>query len=262
MKEARYAAQFETPKKTAAIPVTPAEQTLSLDAITTATPAARASASTFWGKLWSKSPRSQERPVSTLAVNLALPLPPLTAEIFADTNGSANSTTPQAEKPKHTFVPKDERPQEDERTDLFIVKQLGGKKRKRTEVLDGQSPSTPVLDPMHDDEIMIDQEESEEAVRAREKAARKALKKQKKREEAAQATNPNPDEPAFDYANAPSVLHANDTEGKKGKKDKKDKKDKKKKSASFTPFSGMTDAPKGLPRAQKEKAGRSRTFQS
>jgi exosome complex exonuclease RRP6 len=262
MKEARYAAQFETPKKTAAIPVTPAEQTLSLDAITTATPAARASASTFWGKLWSKTPRSQERPVSTLAVNLALPLPPLTAEIFADTNGIANSTTPQAEKPKHTFVPKDERPQEDERTDLFIVKQLGGKKRKRTEVLDGQSPSTPVLDPMVDDEIMIDQEESEEAVRAREKAARKALKKQKKREEAAQAANPNPDEPAFDYANAPSVLHANDTEGKKGKKDKKDKKDKKKKSASFAPFSGMTDAPKGLPRAQKEKAGRSRTFQS
>jgi exosome complex exonuclease RRP6 len=262
MKEARYA-QFETPKKVATAPLTPApQQTLSLGAVATATPATRASASTFWGKLWSKTPPHQERSVSTLAVNLALPLPPLTAEIFADTNGASDSMTPQAEKLKHTFVPKDERPQEDERTDLFIVKQLGGKKRKRTEALDSQSPSTPVLDPMHDDEIMIDQGESEEAVRAREKAARRALKKQKKREQAAQAANPNHDEPAFDYANAPSVLHANDTEGKKGKKDKKDKKDKKKKNAGFTAFSGMTDAPKGLPRAQKEKAGRSRTFQS
>jgi exosome complex exonuclease RRP6 len=263
MKEARYA-QLETPKKAAAAPVTPEPSQASLPGtVTTATPASRAPASQFWGKLYSAKSSNKERPISTLAVNLALPLPPLTAEIFADTNGTSKLTTPQAEKPKHTFVPKEDRPQEDELTDLFIVKQLGGKKRKRTDALESQSPSTPVLDPMHDDEIMIDQEESEEALRAREKAAKKALKKQKKRELAAQAADSGLDqEPVFDYANAPSILHANDAEGKKGKKDKKDKDKKKKKSASFAPFSGMTDAPKGLPRAQKEKAGRSRTFKS
>jgi exosome complex exonuclease RRP6 len=261
MKEARYA-QLETPRKVAAAPAAPAPELAPLlGTITTATPAARAPASQFWGKLASARSNGQERSKSTLAVNLALPLPPLTAEIFADVNGVSDMTMAQAEKLKHTFVPKEDRPQEDERSDLFIVKQLGGKKRKRTEALEDQSPTTPALDPMHDDEIMVDQDEAEEAARAREKAARKALKKQKKRELAAQAANPDHDnEPAFDYANAPSILHAADAEGKKNKKDKKDKDKKKKKSAQFAPFSGMTDAPKSLPRAQKEKAGRSRTF--
>jgi exosome complex exonuclease RRP6 len=261
MKEARYA-QLETPRKVAAAPAAPAPELAPLlGTITTATPAARAPASQFWGKLASARSNGQERSNSTLAVNLALPLPPLTAEIFADVNGVSDMTMAQAEKLKHTFVPKEDRPQEDERSDLFIVKQLGGKKRKRTEALEGQFPTTPALDPMHDDEIMVDQDEAEEAARAREKAARKALKKQKKRELAAQAANPDHDnEPAFDYANAPSILHAADAEGKKNKKDKKDKDKKKKKSAQFAPFSGMTDAPKSLPRAQKEKAGRSRTF--
>jgi exosome complex exonuclease RRP6 len=261
MKEARYA-QLETPRKVAAAPAAPVPELAPLlGTITTATPAARAPASQFWGKLASARSNGQERSNSTLAVNLALPLPPLTAEIFADVNGVSDMTMAQAEKLKHTFVPKEDRPQEDERSDLFIVKQLGGKKRKRTEALEDQSPTTPALDPMHDDEIMVDQDEAEEAARAREKAARKALKKQKKRELAAQAANPDHDnEPAFDYANAPSILHAADAEGKKNKKDKKDKDKKKKKSAQFAPFSGMTDAPKSLPRAQKEKAGRSRTF--
>lgn len=262
LKEARYA-QLETPKKVAASSAAPTPQeTIVPNSAATAAPAVRASASKFWGKLWTKSSSHQQRSRSTLAIDLALPLPPLTAEIFADTNEASATTTPKTEQPKHMFVPKDERPQEDERSDLFIVKQLGGKKRKHTEALGAQNPATQALDPMQDDEIMIDQEETEEATRAREKAARKALKKQKKREQVAQAASFDYDEPAFDYANAPSVLHANDAEGKKSKQDKKDKKDKKKKSASFAPFSGMTDAPKGLPRAQKEKAGRSRTFQS
>jgi exosome complex exonuclease RRP6 len=259
MKEARRA-QFETSRQVSPVSVAPTpQQGPLLGTIATASPAVRAPSSEFWGKLWSASSAGQERHMSSLAVDLALPLPPLTAEIFADGNGLPDVTTPQIEKPKHTFIPKEDRPQEDERSDLFIVKQLGGKKRKRAEVPEEQS-STPALDPMHDDEIMIDQEESEEATRLREKAAKKALKKQKKKDQAALAANLNfSDEPAFDYANAPSVLHANDAEGKKGKKDKKDKK---KKPAGFTPFSGMSDAPKGLPRTQKEKAGRSRTFQT
>ncbi|KAL5120340.1 exosome nuclease subunit [Pleosporales sp. CAS-2024a] len=255
MKEARHA-QSDTPTKAAAAHAAPVSQRApSPDSVKTATPAMRAPASELWGHLWSSGSTGQKRSMSSLDVGLALPLPPLTAEIFADTNGTKPA---QAEKPKHTFVSKGDRPPADERTDLFIVKQLGGNKRKRTDAPEEQIASKPALDPMHDDEIMIDQEEAEEAALAREKAAKKALKKQKKRELAAQAANGALDEPVFDYANAPSVLHASD-ETKKGKKDKKDKK---KKNAQFNPFSGMMDGPKGLPRSQKEKAGRSRTFQS
>lgn len=225
------------------------------------TSAARAPGSEFWGKLWKKDQASQQKQqLSALDIDLALPLPPLTAQVFADANGPT-ATTPKEEKPKHTFVPKEERPAEDTRTDTFVVKHLGGgKKRKRGDAQEEQASSTQHLDPMTRDEIMLDApEESPEATQAREKAARKAARKQKKKDEAAaQAAARNGDEAAFDYANAKSVLHAEDEDSKTKKKDKKDKK----KKGGFTAFAGMTDAPKGLPRAQKEVAGRSKTFKS
>ncbi|EMD68657.1 hypothetical protein GGP41_008665 [Bipolaris sorokiniana] len=225
------------------------------------TSAARAPGSEFWGKLWKKDAASQPtQHLSTIDIDLALPLPPLTAQVFADANGTATSTL-KAEKPQHTFVPKEMRPAEDQQTDTFVVKHLGGgKKRKRGDAQE-QAPSLQSLDSMTRDEIMLDApEESSEAIQAREKAARKAARKQKKKEEAAaQAAARNGDEAVFDYANAKSVLHAEDEDPKAKKKDKKDKK---KKKAGFTAFAGMADAPKGLPRAQKEVAGRSKTFKS
>ncbi|KNG52667.1 exosome complex exonuclease rrp [Stemphylium lycopersici] len=251
-------AKFETATTIAEAPAVPAVQTPSLIQ-EIYTQASRAPGSEFWGKLWQRDQAAQQKQkLSTIDIDLALPLPPLTAQVFADTNGTATAT-PKADKPQHTFVPKEERPAEDQRTDTFVVKHLGGgKKRKRGDAQEDQTPSSTVqqpLDPMTTDEVMLDvPEETPEATHAREKAARKAARKQKKKDDAAAALNP--DEPAFDYANAKSVLHAEDGDGKK-KKDKK-----KKKSAGFAPFSGMTDAPKGLPRAQKEVAGRSKTFKS
>lgn len=250
MREAEWA-KSDTPRRPVQTPTAPAPPTAPLMS-TVAIPALRAAASNFWGKLWTGNSTSPQRNVSTINVNLALPLPPLTAEIFADTNGAVQ--TPKAEKPRHEFVPKEDRAVEDQRTDMFVVKQLGGRKRKRGDVAENQESSAPVLDPMTNDEIMLDQQEdSEEAIRARDKAARKAAKKLKKKEQA-EAAAANYDEPTFDYATAPTVLHAEDGDGKK--KNKKDKKKKK----GFNAFSGMTDAPKGLPRAQKEVPGRSRTF--
>ncbi|CAO2656384.1 Nn.00g051870.m01.CDS01 [Neocucurbitaria sp. VM-36] len=255
MKEAEWAAVSDTPKKIAPVPVAPAPEVGRLMS-TVATPAVRAPASEFWGKLSYKSPLHEQGNIPTINVDLALPLPPLTVEVFANSNG-ITEVMPKSEKPQHTFVAKEDRPAEDQRTDMFIVKQLGGRKRKRGDAPEVQSPSTPALDPMTNDEIMLDaQEDSAEGDRLREKAARKAARKQKKKEQAAQTAALDYDEPAFDYANAPSVLHAEDGDGKKKKKDKK------KKSAGFTAFSGLTDAPKGLPRAQKEVPGRSRTFKS
>jgi exosome complex exonuclease RRP6 len=244
-----------TPKKAAPAPAVVAAEQAPLQS-SVALPAGRASSSEFWGKLWTSSPSAQ--PQQSIDIGLALPLPPLTAEVFAETNGTAESST---EKPQHTYVPKEDRPQEDQRTDMFVVKQLGGRKRKRAEASEAESPA-PARDPMTNDEIMLDganEDEDEEAAWAVRKAARKAEKKQKKKEEKAAMLN-HDGEPVFDYANAPTVLHAADEEAKKeARNKKKDKKDKKK-GKGFNAFSGLTDAPKGLPRAQKEVAGRSKTF--
>lgn len=260
MREAEKAAKYasDTPKKTVSEPaVTAVEPVTTQNSV--AVPAKRMPSSGFWGTLWSSAPASNRQ--RTIEVDLALPLPPLTAEIFADTNGTTETSTPKAGKPQHTYVPKEDRPQEDQRTDMFVVKQLGGRKRKRAEASEAETPAKPALDPMTNDEIMLDganEEDDEEAARAARKAARKAEKKQLKKEAQAASLN-DAGEPAFDYANAPTVLHAADEQAKKDARDKKkDKKDKKKK--GFQGFAGLTDAPKGLPRVQKEVAGRSKTF--
>ncbi|KAJ4339875.1 exosome nuclease subunit [Ascochyta clinopodiicola] len=258
MREAEKAAKYssEAPKKSAPEPTVTAAEPTPLES-NTALPAKRMSSSDFWGSLWS-SPHAFDRQ-QTIDIGLALPLPPLTAEIYAEANGTTETAT--AEKPHHTYIPKEDRPQEDQRTDMFVVKQLGGRKRKRAEASEAGTPAKPALDPMTNDEIMLDgvnEEDDEEAARAAQKAARKADKKQKKKEAQAASLN-DAGEPAFDYASAPTVLHAADEQAKKDAKDKKkDKKDRKKK--GFQGFAGMTDAPKGLPRAQKEVAGRSKTF--
>lgn len=247
-KEAEWKAKStnsQAPQPSAA--TTPACQTVPIES-TLSSPATRADSSNFWGKLWSKT---NEPSAPTINVDLALPLPSLTAQVFADPVKTTH--TPYAEKPKHTFVPKEDRPAEDPRSDLFVVKQLGGIKRKRSEA--PPEDGTPVTDAMKKDEIMLNpqDEDSEAARRAQEKAARKAAKKAQKKERA--SALPANDAPAFDYATAPSVLHAGEDEGQG-----KDKKGRKKKSKGFNAFSGMTDAPKGLPRAHKEIAGRSKTF--
>lgn len=224
----------------------------------------RATRSGFWGGL---GPMEQRRPMSTLDVNLAVPLPPLTAEIFSDINAVADSS-PVHEKP--TFIAKEDRPEEDERTDIFVVKQLGGRKRKRTE---DAEDSAPRLDPMHDDEIMLEEDSSSDIehrekadAKADAKAEKKAARKAAKAATKAQKRKYDEDEPAFDYANAPTVLHAQDRERQDRKAEKKKgKKEKKKAAVGFSPFSKTGDAPKGLGRApagQKERAGKSKTFSS
>ena len=225
--------------------------------------ALRSRASLFWGSLVPKHDDQPLTPVSMPDITLAVPLPPLTADAFADSSAATSSAVPSLETPK--FVAKEDRPAEDTRTDIFVVKQLGGRKRKAAEALASPSVSTPTTksaDPMLDDEIML--EEDDQAIRRREKAARKEaqrVEKEAKRAEkrAAREALQDEDEEAFDYANAPSVLHANapsdDKKNKKGKKEKKKK-------ANFNPYAKLADVPKGLPPVQKETAGRSRTFQS
>ncbi|KAF2685901.1 hypothetical protein K458DRAFT_299649 [Lentithecium fluviatile CBS 122367] len=261
LKEAEYARSEATPVK-APVPTPVVATQQPVVAVEFDTKALRATTSSFWGDL---GPTEQRRAMSSVDVNLALPLPPLTAEIFADANGIADSPSPVHEKP--TFIPKEDRPEEDERTDIFVVKQLGGRKRKRTDAAEEPVESTPRLDVMQGDEIMLEDEDPE-TVKRREKAERKAARKAKKeadRAAVAGSLNYDEDEPAFDYANAPSVLHAQDKERQERKgKDRKGRKEKKS-PGGFNPFQKTGDAPKGLgraPAAQKERAGKSRTFSS
>ncbi|KAF3004765.1 exosome nuclease subunit [Curvularia kusanoi] len=257
MREAEKAAKYasETPKKAAPAQVAAPDVQSPLQSGLAVSE--RLPSSSFWGSLWSSQPKQDEQRILDIA--LALPLPPLNADIFAESNIKSEASTPKPEKPQ--YVRKEDRPQEDQRTDMFVVKQLGGKKRKRTEASEAGTPAKPALDPMTNDEIMLDgadASDDEAAARAARKAARKAEKKQKKAEAQAAALEAT-GAPAFDYANAPTVLHAADEQAKKEARDrKKDKKLQKKK--GFQGFAGMADAPKGLPRAQKEVAGRSKTF--
>jgi exosome complex exonuclease RRP6 len=221
-------------------------------------PPLRAASSKFWGSLWSGPSAEQRRPASTLSINLALPLPPLTAEIFADTTGLATEESiPNVEKP--VYVAKEDRPPQDERTDIFVVKQLGGKrKRNMEEPAPAVSHAKDEFAAGEAEEIML--EETERDRRRREKAAHKEAKAKKKALEQQEAGQLDyADEEAFDYAAAPSVLRAREAEQQRagGKKKREKKKD-----ARFDPYKGMGDAPKGLPRTMKEKAGRSKTFTS
>jgi exosome complex exonuclease RRP6 len=249
-------------------PTIPAKRPLAVDV-----GAVRAAKSKFWGS--TLGGQTQQRPVS-MDVSLALPLPQLTAEIFSD-NASFAPGTPLAQtpdsaaRPAHAFVPAGSRPklQED---DVFIIKELGGKGKKRKLEEDADLGGNNDDFGTQQDSLSIEEVSAKEQRTARkaagdaEKAKKKARKEAKKvlqeehgyplkskreaEEEVAAAEVP------FDYANAPSVLHAQDEQqGKKGKKDRKKGKDR-----GFDPYAKSMDAPKGLPRAQKEKAGRTATF--
>jgi exosome complex exonuclease RRP6 len=239
--------------------------------VTLDTPPLRAPSSTFWGSLWGKGAPQQKRLMSTLEVNLAVPLPPLTAEIFADPSTLAE--TPKSEQPKPTFVPKEERPKEDERSDIFVVKQLGGK-RKRGQADAGGEASTALADQA--DQVMFDHSGDEKATRKAEKEQRKKEAKMRKQQRRKSQLSDQPpgdgetldygdegaeEEQPFDYASAPSVLRAQEAEREREKGGGKKKRDKKK-PQGFNPYAKLTDVPKGLPRTNKETAGRSKTFSS
>ncbi|KAI9822307.1 MAG: exosome nuclease subunit [Pycnora praestabilis] len=250
----------------------------------------RTDKSRFWGSAFGSS--VWEIPKQIVSVNeglrLALPLPQLTAEIFEN---SRDGVAPESQSPtgqpgalaEHQYT-KDRKPREDIHGDTFTIKQLGGsRKRKDEEAQEHNATSTTNddrgsqtllnVDRSNEDEMLItaneEEDDDESRRRAREKAAlkaerkaqKKADKERRKRGEAVAANglsgdqekNPNDSEPheAFDYANAESVLHA--------KKEKADRTGSKK---SFDPYAKSANAPKGVPRAQKEKAGRSFTFKN
>jgi exosome complex exonuclease RRP6 len=244
------------------------------------TPPLRASASNFWGSLFKGGAAEQKHPFHTLNIELALPLPPLTAEIFVDNASFGAQETSKTDKPEHKFVLKEDRVPEDQRTDIFIVKQLGGgRKRKLTDAVEEQPASSPAppRDAAMDDEsgaeadeinLDLDTEAGADTPARQSKARRREARKKEAKQEkiaARAARTTDADDEAFDYTTAPTVLRAADADraaAHGGKKKRKDKKEKPKKEPNFNPYAKLTDAPKGLARSQKEGPGRSKTFSS
>jgi len=228
--------------------------------------------SSFWGKItgwW-----QQRRNIAT-EPRLELPLPSLTTGIFEDADDESaigtridGPTTP-ATMPSSTSTPPIQR-QHQQTNDVFIIRQLGrpgnSKKRKAAEAdleedhrvptpssfPDGDTPAE-VMKAGEDDEMARQKDEMSihEHESKRQRKARKKMEKDMEREERKrrleEETARMEAEDPFDYASAPSVLHAERKVGGNLYN-------------VFDPYKEISNAPKGLPRKQKEKAGKSKTW--
>ncbi|KAI5235481.1 hypothetical protein E4T43_09243 [Aureobasidium subglaciale] len=206
----------------------------------------RAKVSQFWGGLFGgKSQNDQPRPYSS-NISLSVPLPPLTAEVFASSAPLTAPPTPQASATPTSATPSESLATPKDR--IFTLKERGRKRNSDAISTGNDSLAT------NADEIDITADESLEAKREA-KRQRKEQKKAEKEAAAQHAAEVDLEEEEFDYAAAPSVLDANKVDPRDRKKNKKEPKTK-----AFNPFVKALDTMKGMPRQQKERAGKSMTF--
>jgi exosome complex exonuclease RRP6 len=220
-------------------------------------PANPLSQSSFWGSTITPHGRSSQYHTQATAVRLTLPLPDLTATVF-DTIDAQEQAPPA--QPEHTFVPTNARKVDDGADDIFIVKQLGGGKRKR-------GADRIEIQALDDDDLEVSAAE-QRAREKREKKERKVARKLAKAQAAASQNGPTDGliesgdgkaEEEFDYQAAPSMLGLVEPTDEDGGKQKKNKK-KDGKRGMFDVYARAADAPKGLGRSQKERAGKMATF--
>ncbi len=220
--------------------------------------------SQFWGATIGRFVPDRKR-VQTIKRNeprLALPLPPLTAQVF-ETKSLDGPTTPigRTTEPgaqvEHEYTKK-RKSQED---DVFVVKRMGSsKKRKTAGTQDGPEPVT-VEDMARRGNGTADKEpgnsESElQHDELKEGDRSKSQQRRRKKELLQEAGKVDGgvekgEMEAFDYEKAPSVLHARrEHGGSTGAK------------RGVDPYSKSLDAPKGMRKVQREVPGRSMTYQS
>lgn len=208
-------------------------------------------------------------------IRLALPLPQLSAEVFEGTIAGGNFIEEMNQhepgaRVEHEYV-RERKPKEN---NVFVIKQVGGSKKRKAEDLEGLpergqvgAPSKIALTHGDDDDRELEahvtepkedkeaQDQAEKLLLIQEhKRSRKGQRKARKREKGNQSNGTQnkgqrDEDEAFDYTNAPSVLHA-----------KKEKNDQTGVRPSFDPYSKSLDAPKGMRHSKKEVGGRSFTF--
>ena len=227
--------------------------------------------SRFWGStVQNNADRRLTPPSPKETVCLNLPMPRLTAEILKDIKAADLDTdewpqTSTGARAEHQYMK-----QMVSKTDEHIdVKEPGvSRKRKATDSSESLNPVSSILDSNatshtqgHTDKVnhpvtMENQDqgdrkiavlsEKEEGKRSR-RVESKRLKEGSQGDKDAKSQRPREVEP-FDYANAPSVLHASRgsnwmTTG-----------------SEFSPYIKSSDAPKGMRKAKKEQEGKSVTF--
>ncbi|KAL8771777.1 MAG: hypothetical protein Q9209_002968 [Squamulea sp. 1 TL-2023] len=233
--------------------------------------------SQFWGPTLGGEFMTNPKFLNATRTNgpcLALPLPPLTAEVFQIqrvevSSGLVNAPSDPGARAEHQYTKK-RKPRED---DILILKEAA--RAKKQKFSDGQNEPEPVLTsegvPRKNGmaeateqmgtslrDAQKDQEAQERARRRRERKLQKDIKKQQEKDEEVKRTagdNEGRGEDgapeAFDYENAPSVLHARTERGGGGTVTK-----------GIDPYAKSLDAPKGMRRVQKEGPGRSITYKS
>jgi exosome complex exonuclease RRP6 len=215
--------------------------------------ALRSASSAFWGQAFESSVHqddSQRKLFSTAAsgIDLKIPLPALTAEVFADQSGEPLPVTPAQSQPVSEPEPT---PVEDKDDDIFVLKEMHRKRKRASDPNDGMAAQS--------DEVAIPSDEAErqhekqERRRARKEAKRAAKRAASSADPAEEGVNGDPaEEQPFDYNSAPSMLNP-------PRESREEMRERKKKEVN--PYAKALDTPKGLPRSQKERAGRSMTFQ-
>ncbi|KAL1303298.1 hypothetical protein AAFC00_006704 [Neodothiora populina] len=230
----------------------------------------KANDSLFWGPALSDS--YAPKPIAT-DVQLDLPLPALTAEIFTENDPFSEHQTPVPSntavtpiKPAEEASPvpaKQNAEATDDGSKVFTLKQLS---RKRKSDAISTSDLTGRADGLasNADEVGIpDEEEDNIEIRRAAKAAKKAARRAQKEAEAEAKARAIEEEEEFDYAGGPSVLNAVKEEAARERRNRMEGKGSKKKDTApkvFDPYKKALDTAKGLPRAQRERAGKSMTF--
>ncbi|KAL8909166.1 MAG: hypothetical protein Q9207_000340 [Kuettlingeria erythrocarpa] len=225
--------------------------------------------SQFWGATIGRIMPDRKR-VQTIERNeprLALPLPLLTAQVFETKTLDeppilVRRTAEPGAQVEHQYTKKRKSQEED----VFVVKRMGGsKKRKTAETQDGPEPIA-VDDMVRRGNGMADQEpgnsENELHHDELEEGGPSKSQQRRRRKELLQDAHPSAasevdgrvekgEMAAFDYENAPSVLHARKEHG--GSTGAK---------RGIDPYSKSLDAPKGMRKVQREVPGRSMTYKS
>ena len=214
----------------------------------------RSKTSTFWGEAFDSSAHLEElqrRPLHSLAgiVDLKIPLPTLTAEVFKDPLDEPLPATPVQSQPVSQLEPA---PATDEANSMFVLKDMSRKRKRTGDTNAAQGDGVAA----QSDEVSV---ENDHVERQREKQGRRKAKKEAKRAAKRAVSGAEvgtigeaADEEPFDYNAAPSMLNP-------PKESREVMRERRKREVN--PYAKALDTPKGLPRSQKERAGRSMTYQ-
>ncbi|KAI5842547.1 ribonuclease H-like domain-containing protein [Morchella snyderi] len=257
----------------------------------TAAASIQAHKSAFWGPVAGVSSRWEPGAVAA-SISLAVELPPLTAAVWVTPGEKEKAreavvVVDPGARAEHQYVKGAAAQNKKKGDDIIVVKSLGGARKRKipddddddeeaaapttvaaeaeapaaVEELKGGSASDEEREEGEEDAVAL------EPARKKSKREKKELRREKRRLAAAAAGasaagdsgSGDAEKPreiqAFDYSKAPPVFNGHKDKDTKGKG-----RDKKPQQQRFDPYSKSGDAPRGMSRGQKERAGKSHTF--